>query len=88
LVHVAEAAAIAHQAAGQDVLTVWEHGGQRMAGRQSHELFHAPGVEATVTDQNRTNALLQKSCEGRFEIAVGSGINNNEWQAQRARRRL
>ena len=32
--------------------------------------------------------LLRKSCEGRFEIAIGSGIHNNELQAQRARRRL
>jgi hypothetical protein len=59
-----------------------------MAGRQCRELFGAPGVEATGTDQDRTNALLRKSCEGRFEIALGSGINNNELQAQRARRRL
>ena len=32
--------------------------------------------------------LLRKSCEGRFEIAFGSGIHNNELKAQRARRRL
>jgi hypothetical protein len=32
--------------------------------------------------------LLRKSCEGRFEIAIGSGIHDNELQAQRARRRL
>ena len=32
--------------------------------------------------------LLRKSCEGRFEIAIGSSIHNNELQAQRARRRL
>jgi hypothetical protein len=30
---------------------------------------------------------LRKSCEGRFEIAVSSGIFNNESQAERARRR-
>jgi hypothetical protein len=35
-----------------------------------------------------TNALLRKTCEGRFEIAIGSGIHNNELQAQRARCRL
>ena len=29
--------------------------------------------------------LLGKGCEGRFEIAIGSGINNNELPAQRAR---
>src|SRR5262249_10362537 len=38
--------------------------------------------------QNRTNALLRKGCERRFEIAISSGILNNELQAQRARRRL
>src|SRR5271167_1814156 len=59
-----------------------------MAGRQRRELFGAPVVEGTVGDQDRTNALLRKSCEGRFEIAIGSGIHNNELQAQRARRRL
>ena len=57
-----------------------------MAGRQRRELFH-PSAE-DVADQDRTNALLRKSCEGRFEIAIGSGIHNNELQAQRARRRL
>ena len=30
--------------------------------------------------------LLQKSCEGRFEIAIDAGIHNNELQAQRERR--
>ena len=87
--YIAEAAAIAHQAAGQGVLTVWVDRGQRMAGRQRRELFHAPGpgVEATGADQDRTNMLLRKSCEGRFEIAVGSGVHNDKLQAQRARRR-
>ena len=31
---------------------------------------------------------MRKTCEGPFEIAIGSGIHNNELQAQRARRRL
>ena len=59
-----------------------------MAGRQRRKLFGAPVVKGTVTDQDRTTMLLRKSCEGRFEIAIGSGIHNNELQAQRARRRL
>jgi hypothetical protein len=59
-----------------------------MAGRQRHELFHVQVLEATGADQDRTNMLLQKGCEGRFEIAIGVGIHNNELQAQRARRRL
>jgi len=73
-VQIAEAAAIAHQAAGQGELTVWEDRGQRMAGRQRRKLFHATVEEGTVAEQDRTNALLRKSCEGRFEIAIGSGI--------------
>src|SRR6516164_602074 len=44
---IADAAAIAHQATGQDVFTVWEDRGQRMAVRQRRELFHAPVVEGT-----------------------------------------
>ena len=59
-----------------------------MAGRQRRELFRAPVVEGTVANQDRTNALLRKSCEGRFEIAVGCGTRNNELLAQRARRCL
>jgi hypothetical protein len=35
-------------------------------------LFRAPGVEGTVADQDRTNALLRKTCEGRFKIATNS----------------
>jgi hypothetical protein len=38
--------------------------------------------------QDRTNALLRKTCEGRFEIAIGSGVRNNKLQAQRLRRHL
>ena len=53
-----------------------------MAGRQRRELFRALAVEGTVADQDRTNMLLRKSCEGRFEIAIGSGIHNNELQAR------
>ena len=59
-----------------------------MAGRQRRELFHAAVVKGTGADQDRTDALLRKSCEGRFEIAIGSGIHHNELPAQRARRRL
>jgi hypothetical protein len=51
-------------------------------------LFHAPGVEGTVADQDRTNALLRKCYEGGFKIAIGCGIHNNESPTQRARRRL
>ena len=47
-----------------------------------------PIIFSTGADQNRTNMLLGKSCEGHFEIAVGSDTRNNELQAQRARRRL
>jgi hypothetical protein len=39
-----------------------------------------PGRRAGA-DQDRTNVLLRKSCEGRFEIAIGSGIHNNELPA-------
>jgi len=59
-----------------------------MTGRQRRELFRAPIVEATGTDQDRANALLRKTCECRFEVGIGSGIHDNELQAQRARRRL
>ena len=59
-----------------------------MAGRQRRELFRAPVEQDTEADQDRTNPPLRKGCEGLFEIAIGSGINNNELQAQRARRRL
>ena len=62
--------------------------GQRIADLQRRELFRAAVIEITNADQNRTNAPLRKSCEGRYEIAIGSGIRNNELQAQRARRRL
>jgi hypothetical protein len=59
-----------------------------MAGRQGRKLFHAPAVEVTVADQDRTDVLLRKTSEGRFETAVGSGVNNNKLQAQRACRSL
>jgi hypothetical protein len=88
VVKIAEVAAIAHEAAGHGILTVWEHRGQPMAGHQRRELFHALGVEGTFPDQERTNALLRKTGEGRFEIAIGSCVRNNDLQAQRASRRL
>src|SRR6516162_609281 len=69
---IVEAAAIAHQAAGEGELTVFERRGQRMAGRQRRDLFHAPEEEAARADQDRINALLRKICKGRFEIATSS----------------
>jgi hypothetical protein len=54
-----------------------------MAGHQRREFRDGEG---TATDQDRADALLRKICEGRFEIAIGSG--NIELQAQRASRRL
>jgi hypothetical protein len=59
-----------------------------MVGRQRRELFHTPGGDDTRTNQDRANALLRKSYEGRFEIAIGSGVRNNKLQAQHAGRRL
>ena len=59
-----------------------------MTGRQRRELFHAPVVEGTFVDQDRTSLLLRKSCKGRFEIAIGSSIHNKQLQAQSGRRRL
>ena len=60
-----------------------------MAGGQRRELFHARGKEGiTIDDQDRANMLLRKSCEGCFEIAIGSGFHGNQLQAQRARCRL
>jgi hypothetical protein len=32
-------------------------------------LFHTAIVEGAAADQDRTDMLLQKSCEGQFEIA-------------------
>jgi hypothetical protein len=55
-------------------------------GRQRRELFRAPAEEGSVADQDRTNRLLRKTCEGPFKIAIGTGIGNNELQAQRAGR--
>jgi len=87
-VPIADAAAIAYQAAGHSVLTIWEHRGQRMADRQRRDLFRVSVEEGTGANQDRANALLRKSCEGQFEIAIGGGIHDNELRAQRARRRL
>jgi hypothetical protein len=35
-------------------------------------------IDPKVGDQSRTNVLLRKTGEGRFEIAVGFGIHNSE----------
>ena len=59
-----------------------------MAGRQRYELSRPSVEEVTIADQDGTNTLLGKSCERRFEIAIGAGIHDNELQGQRARRRL
>jgi hypothetical protein len=88
VVLTAEAGAITDQAAGQGVITVWEDRGQRMPGRQRRELFGPPRVESTAAYQYCTNALLRKTGEGCFEIAVGFRIHNNKLQAQPARRHL
>jgi hypothetical protein len=88
VVRIDVVAAIAHQAAGQDEFTEWEDRRQGMSGRKRRELFRVPGYEGGSTDQDRTNLLSGKSCEGHFEIAVGSGICNNELPVQHARRRL
>ena len=45
-----------------------------MAGRQRRQLFRTRAEEGTVADQDRTNTLLRESCEGHFEIAIGSGV--------------
>ena len=59
-----------------------------MAGRQRCELFDLPVEEGAAADQDRTDALLRKTREGRFEIVSGSSVHNNELPAQRAGRRL
>src|SRR5262245_1760921 len=59
-----------------------------MADRQRRELFHAPAVDVADANKDSTDALLRKRCEGRFEIAVGSGTRKTELHAQRARPHL
>ena len=61
-----------------------------MAGRQRREFLQDAVItkEDAGNDQDRTDALLRKTCEGGFEIATRSGIHKNELQAQRACRRL
>jgi hypothetical protein len=41
-----------------------------------------------VPTRTAATRCCEKSREGRFEIAIGTGIHNSEFQAQRARRRL
>jgi hypothetical protein len=74
---IAEAAAITHQAAGQGEFTDGEDRRERMAGRQCHELLPTQVEETTGADQDRTNALLRKSCERRFEVAFASKDRRN-----------
>ena len=59
-----------------------------MAGRQRFELFDPPVEENAVADQDRTDALLRKTCEGRFEIAIDKLQAQRACRPQRARRRL
>ena len=60
-----------------------------MAPRERRNLFYVPDEIATVgVDQDRANALLREGCEGRFKIAIGSGVYNNELQTQRGRSHL
>jgi len=59
-----------------------------MTSRQRREFFRVLVVEVAAVDQDRPNALLRKSCEGRFKIGIGVGIHNNELQAQLACCRL
>jgi hypothetical protein len=51
-------------------------------------LFRVPVVEGTVANQDCANPLLRQRCKGRFEIAVGPGIHNDEMKTQRTCRRL
>jgi hypothetical protein len=43
-----------------------------MAGGERRELFGAPVEKGTAADQDRTKALLRKTCKGRFGIAIAS----------------
>jgi hypothetical protein len=42
-----------------------------MTGCERCQLFRAPIVEGAAADQDRTNVLLRKTREGRFEVAIG-----------------
>jgi hypothetical protein len=58
-----------------------------VAGRQRRELFYPSVEEDAGPNHDCTNTLLRQSCEGRFEIAIGSGARNDELPAQHDRRR-
>src|SRR5262245_53678303 len=85
---MAATAAIAHQAASQG--RTHGMGISRAAyGRPpAPRVVPCADVEGTHPHEYCTNAPLRKGCEGDFEIAIGSGIHNNELPAQPARRRL
>ena len=46
--------------------------GQRMAGRQRRDLFHAAVEEGAGPDEDCSNALLRKSCERRDALFVAA----------------
>jgi hypothetical protein len=50
MVRIAEATALAYQATGQGILTVWEDRRQRMAGRPRREVCRVPIAKVTGAD--------------------------------------
>jgi hypothetical protein len=58
------------------------------SGRGLDALFALRQAEAIVKALEHAGYQIRRRGEGRFEIAAGSGIRNNELPAQRACRRL
>ena len=55
-----------------------------MAKRQCAELSASAGEECIGADHQRAAAHLDQSCKGRFEVALGTGMQNMELQPKSA----
>ena len=55
-----------------------------MSGRQRDHLIAPGGEERIAANEQRANARLNKSSEGRVDVAIGTGILDEHLQPQGA----
>jgi hypothetical protein len=73
---IPEVGSVANQAAAGGKRALIVHGGQRMAGRQRHELLAPVGEERIGDNKERTSPLLIEAREGRIDLAFAPGVDD------------
>ena len=83
-----DAGGVAHETAGQGVITTRIDGRDGIARRQAHELFGPGSKEWSSVDEQRADVSLRQRHKRVVKFALAAGVHDMQREPKRARHRF